>query len=127
VVEKTPADELRARLRQDLSAAMRARRTLEVAALRAAMAAVDNAEAIEAAPARKQPPPGERIAGAVAGVGSTDVARRPLTIAELEQILNRESDDLGEQASRCESLGRNEEASRLRSQAEVIRRYRVAL
>jgi type III secretion system FlhB-like substrate exporter len=91
------------------------------------MAAVDNAEAVEAAPAGKAPPRGERIAGAVAGVGSAEVARRLLTTAELEQILIQESNDLGEQASRCETLGRHSEAGRLRSQAELIRRYRVAL
>jgi uncharacterized protein len=67
--------DIRIRMRRALTAAMKARDQRAVAALRSALAAIDNAEAVEAA--GEGHPPGEgRIAGAVLGVGAAEVARR---------------------------------------------------
>jgi hypothetical protein len=98
---------------------------MEVAALRAAIAVVDNAEAVDAPTTGKPRSSSEHIAGASLGAGSTELARRELSARELQEILNEESAGLITQASAYEALGRTEEAQRLRSQAEVMRRYHV--
>ena len=99
---------VRDRLRRDLPAAIRARDTVAVAALRSALAAIDNVEAVDpdtvvtrrvdpgavepqADPASASgtgPHPG--VAGSVAGVGAAEVARRPLTAGEIEDTVRAE-------------------------------------
>jgi uncharacterized protein YqeY len=75
-------------MRRGLTAAMKARDRRAVAALRSTLAAIDNAEAVDATQA---PPAGEgEIAGAALGVGAAEVERRTLTAAETEAIVRRE-------------------------------------
>ena len=94
--------DLRERLRRALPVAMKARDRLAVAALRSALAAIDNAGAVD--PPR--PPPGiggpapagsvaghPELAGTVAGVGAAEVERRDLTQAQMEGIVRAEVAD----------------------------------
>jgi uncharacterized protein YqeY len=123
--ERRPADRLRVRLRGDLTAAMRARRSEELATIRSLMAAIDNAEAPGVgSPASPTAPSSADFAGAVAGLGSGDASRRELNEADLGELLDAEITDRREQADVFESLGRPDEALRLRDQVVVIERYR---
>jgi len=116
--ERRPADRLRVRLRGDLTAAMRARRSEELATIRSLMAAIDNAEAPGVGSPAKS-----ALLGAV-GLGSGDASRRELNEADLGELLDAEITDRREQADVFESLGRPDEALRLRDQVVVIERYR---
>lgn len=122
--EDTPAEILRVRLRRDLRAAMKAQRREEMAALRSLIAAVDNAESVEPSP---QPPrtTGAYVAGSPHGLRAADAARRSLSERDVQRIIESELWERDAQAERLELLGRTEEASRLRSEAEVILRYQT--
>ena len=124
MTEDTPAEMLRTRLRRALRAAMKAQRRDEMAALRTLIAAIDNAEAVEEA----SPEPGsssEHVVGAMRGVGAADATRRVLTERELERVVETELWERDAQAARLELLGRADEASRLRIEADVIARYQT--
>jgi hypothetical protein len=124
VTEDTPAEMLRTRLRRDLRAAMKAQRRDEMAALRTLIAAIDNAEAVdEASPEPRAS--SEHVAGAVQGVGAADATRRVLTERDLERVVETELWERDAQAARLELLGRADEASRLRIEADVIARYQT--
>ena len=114
---------LRTRLRTDLRAAMKAQRRDEMAALRNLIAAIDNAEAVEEASAAP-PPSSEHVAGAVSGLGTAEAARRSLSAHDLQRIIETELWERDAQAGRLTLLGRPDDASRLRAEAEVIARYR---
>jgi uncharacterized protein YqeY len=88
--------EIYARLRADLTAALKARDPVTVAALRSALTALDNAGAVEV-PASKAGGT-EHIAGAAAGVGSTEMARRELSEDDVRTILRSQVDELSRAA-----------------------------
>ena len=134
----TAADEgaaaLRARMRADLKTAMKARRPDDVAALRVVLAAFDNAEAVPVPPPlpadSSTPLPAaaplvtsEHVAAAAVGLGSTEVPRRELTLADLHEILRTQVDEWTAEAQTYQGLGQTDAATRLRRQAELIRGY----
>jgi hypothetical protein len=125
VTEDTPAELLRARLRRDLRAAMKAQRQDEMAALRTLIATIDNAESGEESPTTRTPTPSEHVAGAVRGLGVTDAVRRQLSERELQRIIENELWERDAQAERLTLLGRADDASRLRVEADVIARYQM--
>ena len=116
------AQELRARLRTDLVAAMRARDTGVVAALRTAIAAIDNAEAVEV-DAGMDDVTSEHVAGAESGVGSTEAARRVLSLDDLQAVLRAQVGERLTEAERYASYDRAEDAERLRREAEALGAY----
>jgi hypothetical protein len=126
MTDDTPADRLRSRLRGDLHAAMKAQRRDEMAALRTLIAAIDNAESVDEASVSPPPSPGERVAGAVRGLGAADTARRSLSEREVQRIIEAELWERDAQAERLTLLGRADDASRPRIEADVIARYRTA-
>lgn len=104
----------RDRMRAQLKDAMRARDGIQVAALRSALAALDNAESF----------PTEARAGAVeqaVGLGAAEVPRRVLSEADVEAVLQGEIDELLTAADQLVAAGRDD--SELRARAEVIRRH----
>lgn len=110
---------LRERLRGALPGAIRARDAAAVAALRSALAAIDNAEAVD--PAQAPPPGGEvEIAGAVVGLGAAEVERQPLTEARMEAIVRAEVAERRAAADDYERAGQLERAERLRREADVL-------
>jgi uncharacterized protein YqeY len=130
------ANDLRARLRRALPPAIKARDQTAVAALRSALAAIDNAEAVQAgnppppAPAADEGPGPTAggasetpVAGAVAGVGAGEVERRRLTAAETEAIVRREVSERRTAARAYQEAGRPEQAERLRAEAELLVGY----
>ncbi|MGZ5290643.1 MAG: GatB/YqeY domain-containing protein [Actinomycetota bacterium] len=109
------------RLRDDLTAALKARDPVTVAALRSALTALDNAGAVEVPASRVEGT--EHIAGATAGVGSTDIARRVLTESDVTAILRSQIEEHSRAASEYARIGRDDIAERLRSEAEVLAAY----
>jgi uncharacterized protein len=102
------AHALRALLRRDLGTALKARHAESVAALRTTIAAIDNAEAVDPA---------------TVGVGSTEVPRRDLSMADTRAIVHNHIDDYVTEADRYQSLGQEDAAQRLRRQADTLRAY----
>jgi hypothetical protein len=110
-------DLLRAELRQ----AMKARDTVAVAAVRTTLAAIENAEAVDAATPETMTATGsEHVAGASAGVGSSDVPRRQLHEHEVAAIVQEQIDERHQAAAEYARLGRAAEAERLAREAAVI-------
>lgn len=125
MTQDTPAEHLKKRLRHDLTSALKARRRDEASALRILIGSIDNAEPVEAQIFPRSAEASEHVAGTVAGVGAGDVRRRQLSESDLRQIVAREVSELREQAERLDAQGRADAAARLRSEAEVLTRYRL--
>jgi hypothetical protein len=109
---------LRSRLRSALLDARRARASGTVSAVRNALAALDNAEAV----------PGDHVrAGAIeqaaTGAGAADAARRVLTDAEEGAVLDAEIASLAESAEMYAEVA-PERAGAARSAAAVLRSLR---
>lgn len=113
---------LRETLRADLRAAMKAREREVVSALRTAIAAIDNAEAV-AAPAPSTAVTSEHVAGATPGVGSTEAERRDLSFDEVRALLSEQVAERAAEADRYDALGQPEAAATLRREAEALSRY----
>lgn len=114
--------DLRSALRADLLTAMKARRSEVVSALRTALAAVDNAEAV-AVPNAPMESASEHVAGAGIGVGSTETERRTLSIDEVRSLLRVQVQERVTEAELYDSYGRSEAAERLRREADAMRKY----
>lgn len=115
--QPTPGPALRARLREALRAGMKSRDRVAVTALRSALAAVDNAEAVQtAAPAYQSP----AIEESPVGVGVGDVERRVLTEADVMEIVRGEMTDREAAAADYDAAGRPDRAKSLRAEAQVL-------
>jgi uncharacterized protein YqeY len=131
-VPASSADDLRPRLQLALTEALRARDTAAVAALRAALAAISNAEAVPppagvAAGEPGPPAPVTSTAGtssphiaAAAGLGAAEAEPRRLSPARVAAIVQAEIDERLEAAARYESAGHADRAVRLRAQAQAL-------
>ncbi len=80
---------LQDRLRAALTAAMKARDETATAALRSALSAIGNAEAVDGAVGQPGDSP---IAGAVSGLGAGDVPRQLLTEHDVAAVVLAEVD-----------------------------------
>ena len=118
----TGRNALRHALRRDLAMAMKAREPDAVAALRAAIAAIDNAEAVPA-PEARQAATSSHIAGARAGLGAAEAARRDLSNSDQRAILRDKITGYTAEADRYEALGQPDAAARLRTQARLLSAY----
>ncbi len=113
---------LRAALRAGLTTALKTRDTDAVSALRTAIAAIDNAQAVPAS----VPSPttaSAHVAGAASGAGSTEAPRRHLGRGEPHDILRAQIAEHAREADRYQMLGREETAERLRRQARTLNAY----
>jgi uncharacterized protein YqeY len=113
--------ELRDVLRAALAPAIRDRDTITVAALRSALAAIENAEAVESAPHRSPNP--SPIAGSVSGLGASETKRRTVTEDEAVRLVQQEIAALESAADLYQRAGRDEHAQQLRAQAAVLSRF----
>jgi uncharacterized protein len=129
---------VRDRLTVALRGALRSRDQAATAALRSALAAIANAEAIDpgSQPARqpaRQPPrrsqhssrpesqhSSRHVAAAVAGLGAAEAPRKVLTEADTAGIVRAEIADRHLAASQYEQGGHRERAERLRAEIEVL-------
>lgn len=115
------AELIRQKLQEGLRRAMKARDAPALAALRSALAAIANAEAVEGTPAgRASTGP---FAGAVDGLGAGEVPRRQLTDADVRMIMDREIAERRDAAAAYDELGETEAATDLRAQAITLERY----
>ena len=108
----------RQRLQLALGEALRARDKVATSALRSALAAIDNASAVPAAPAADVGSP--HFAGTVAGLGAGEAERRRLTEAEAEQIVLGEVAERQAAARDYDQTGHAEQAGQLRREAQVL-------
>jgi uncharacterized protein len=113
------AEALRQRLRDALSAAMKQRDKAAVSVLRSTLAAIDNAEAVDLPADADRGLALEQIA---VGIGANEVARRPLTAAQVEQIVRGELADREAAASEYERAGRTDLAGELREGSKILSR-----
>lgn len=112
----TPASpSLHRQLKDDLASAMRDRDRDRIDALRLAVAALDNAGAVESVPGSASMPP-------VLGLGQ-ETPRRELTGRQESELLQTEANDLLESAEHSVRAGRADDAERLRRMAVVIASY----
>ncbi|MBB4685577.1 polyprenol phosphomannose-dependent alpha 1,6 mannosyltransferase MptB [Amycolatopsis jiangsuensis] len=114
---------MRADLRDDLKVALKSRDRAAVTALRSALAAIDNAEAVPVGPTVDTTVGNERVAGVAVGLGAAEVPRRDLTDADVRSIVENEVRERTEAAEQYERLGRAEQAEQLRAEAAVLQRH----
>jgi uncharacterized protein len=107
------------RLQAALRLALRQRDTAAVSALRSALAAIGNAEAMPA-PASGGGGASQYVAGGIAGLGATEVSRRVLTEAEIAGIVSTEVAERRTEAARYEQAGHADRADRLRREADAL-------
>jgi uncharacterized protein YqeY len=120
----SPALSVWSRLQVALRAAMKERDIVAMSALRSALGAIANAEAVSLPEASARPPaaPSENvpIAGGVAGLGGAEVSRRVLTEDEAAAIAAAEAADRRAAARDYQAAGHADRASRLLREAQAI-------
>lgn len=113
------SDELRSHLRRHLGAAVRDRDRIAVAALREAIAALDNAEAIPLG-GDLEAEAGEYVAGGVVGLGAAEAERRILDAEAQRAIVRAEIETRLAAASTYDEHGQSARSADLRLGAEVL-------
>jgi uncharacterized protein len=114
VPEGTGTESMVDRMRRDLTRARRSGDTAAVTALRTALSALANAEAVPVPePAARPSPP----------AWSPDVPRRALTPADQRAVLVAEIADRQDTVDLYTDHGRPQEASELRRQIQVLAAY----
>lgn len=113
----SPAQALREELRADLKTAMLGKDRERAALIRALIAAIDNAEAVEAT-AEQQSESFRQL-----GDPSGEVARRVLTAGDIAAVLELEVASRLETAAQYRAGGNEAEATRLEGEAQVAAAY----
>ena len=113
------SDDLRTHLRRHLSTALREHDRPAVSALRSALAALDNAEAVQPSEGSK-PDVSQHVAGGVAGLGAAEVERRVLDVESQTAIVKAEIDSRLTAATTYEQHGQSARAAELRLGADVL-------
>ncbi len=113
-----PAQIWRSLLRASLLAARKKRDSTRATALRSVLSAIDNAEAPVAVPV--QGLASGQIAGAVKGLGATEVARRELSDEQIRDLVRSEIDERLSAADDFTAGGHAERAATLRAEATVL-------
>ena len=107
-------------MRRALGDALKARDAGTVSALRSAMSAIGNAEAVEPGPGRPAGTGSAHFAGAVAGLGAGEAERRRLTEADVAAIVRQEAAERHAAAGEYERAGYAAEAARLRQGTRAL-------
>ena len=110
---------VRLALRQRLTKALRERDQPTAAAIRSAIAALENAEAVPTSQGAVAAT-STHVAGAAIGVGAAEAERLALDEATESAILRAEVDSLIEAAREYEWLGRGERAAEARAAADEL-------
>ena len=119
------------RLRAALRDALKTRDLVAAFALRSALGAIGNAEAVPATPDVPAPGSGAAsglvrtdspyVAQAAAGAGAAEVSRRPLSQADVSGIVRAEISERETTAGQYELAGHADRAARLRREAQILR------
>lgn len=112
-------DDLRVGLRHRLRAAVRDHDRIAIAALREAIAALDNAEAVPI-DTDLNAQVGQHVAGGVVGLGAGEAERRTLDVAAQQAIVTTIIDARLAAASTYEEHRQTARAADLRSSAEIL-------
>lgn len=112
--------DVRQRLDLALRQALKARDKVAAAALRSALAAISNAEAVTPDSVQPRGAQSPHVAGTSAGLGAAEAARRSLSDREIAEIIRGEIAERESAARDYEQRGHGERAARLRLEAEVI-------
>ena len=115
-----PPDDIRTRLRRALGDALKARDASTVSALRSAISAIGNAEAVEPGAGRPAGTGSTHFAGTVAGLGAGEAERRRLTEADVAAIVRQEAAEREAAAGEYEGAGHTAEAARLRQGTRAL-------
>lgn len=108
-------------LRSALVPAMRAKDEAAVSALRSAMSAVANGQAVDVREVDlRGTESSEHVAGALVGVGAAEVERRALSEGDARSIVEAERWSREADATTLEQHGQTERAARLRAEADVL-------
>jgi uncharacterized protein len=110
---------VRARLQVALRAAMKARDTVAVSALRSTLAAIANAEAI-APPTASAAAADQYVAGSTAGLAAAEAERREVTDEDAAGIAQAEAAERRAAARQYQDAGQADRAERLLREAQVI-------
>ena len=102
-------------LRRALTTALKSRDAVAVSALRSALAAIENAGAVD--PGHAPPPGSGPIAGAVDGLVAAEVERRPV---DVRAVVAAEVEQRRSAAREYTELGRPDYADRLHAEADVL-------
>ena len=113
-------DDIRVRLGQALRVAIAARDLVAVSALRTALSAIGNAEAVPPGPAAAAAATSPHFAGATAGLGAGDAPRRELSATDLVRIVRAEITERQDAAREYERSGRPDRSERLAREAGVL-------
>jgi hypothetical protein len=111
---------LRARLRERLTQAMRARDRRTADAVRSVLAALDNAEAVPNAERPAAADQSEHVAGAAVGLGAAEASRRVLTRKDERAVVEREVVELRSSSAQLAGAGQQERSAELAEAAETI-------
>lgn len=106
---------LRDRLRAALPAALKNRDRATAATLRATLAAIDNAEAVDVDTVRAG-----AIEASPVGLGVAEAARRELTEADVAAIVQAEIDEQRHAAETYDRSGHSDKAADLRAAADML-------
>jgi uncharacterized protein len=109
--------DLQLRIRADLRAALRARRTNELSVLRALAAALDDAQSVPVGTLH------ERYTVRAFGELGVEVPRRLLTDDDVRSLLKTEIETRRDAASVYEANGRSDQAEKLSGESDIIARY----
>ena len=117
-VSTTPAETWRTLVRASLLTAHKKRDSIRATALRSVLSAIDNAETPATVAANGQPS-GE-IAGAVTGLGATEVPRRELSDEEIRGLVRSEIDERLCAADDFTAGGHVDRAASVRAEMAVL-------
>ncbi|HET7900975.1 MAG TPA: hypothetical protein VFL59_07280 [Candidatus Nanopelagicales bacterium] len=109
-------------LRSALVPAMRAKDEAAVSALRSALSAIGNGQAVDVRDVDLRGAGSEHVAGAVVGVGAAEVERRRLSDGDARAIVEAERWSREADATTYDEHGQHERAARLRAEADVLAR-----
>lgn len=121
---KYPQDSwvFREEVRRDLRTALKSRQPETISVLRAMIAAIDNAEAVQ--PEAQAPRSADgTVAHSSPGVGSTEAPRRELAMQDVHAIIRDLLHEYDTQAQQYRALHHQEAADRLRRQANILHSY----
>lgn len=99
---------------------MKAPDTAATSALRSALAAIDNAEALDSSTVTAVDTTHPRVAGGAPGVAAGEAPRRVLSVAEIEAVLRTEISERESAAAAHDSAPRPEAADRLRQEVRIL-------
>lgn len=94
---------------------MKARDRRAAAALRSALAAIDNAESVDIVDLKAG-----AIESSAVGLGAAEVARRHLTESDIERIVRAEIDERHAAAAQYERVGHADRATDLLAEADAL-------